>query len=195
MIAWINLAVLVFASLFFLYFYVLSVSPAAFEKVIGPNAYRRCGHFRVVAILFEALTVISYVIYYFYPLPAPLPQTFPWSWWLSGLVAIMIGVPAIYLMVVGMRDAGEEAIRPKAEHTMYAGIYEKIRHPQSAGEVFLWLVLGFLLKSPFLVLFSFIYFPIFLVMCLAEEQDLILRFGDPYVQYMRTTGAFLPKRT
>jgi hypothetical protein len=35
MIAWINLAVLVFATLFFLYFYFLSVSPAALENVAG----------------------------------------------------------------------------------------------------------------------------------------------------------------
>jgi protein-S-isoprenylcysteine O-methyltransferase Ste14 len=194
MIAWINLAVLIFSSLLFLYFYVLSVSPAAFERVIGPEAYRRCGHLRVVAILFEVVTVCGYVVYYFYPLPVPWPQTFTWPWWLSGLVGVVIGVPATYLMVVGMKDAGEEAIRPKAEHTMYSGIYEKVRHPQAAGEVFLWLVIAFLLHSPFLVLFSLIYFPIFLVMCLAEDHDLILRFGDPYAEYIRTTGAFFPKR-
>ena len=35
MIAWINFAVLIFATLFFLYFYFLSVSPAALENVIG----------------------------------------------------------------------------------------------------------------------------------------------------------------
>ena len=38
MITWINFAVLIFASLLFLYYYQLSVSPAALEKLIGPKA-------------------------------------------------------------------------------------------------------------------------------------------------------------
>lgn len=94
----------------------------------------------------------------------------------------------------GMKDAGEEAITPKAEHTMYGGIYEKIRHPQAAGEVFLWWVIAFLLHSPFLALFSFVYIPIFLIMCWAEEHDLLLRYGEAYAEYCRNTGAFIPRK-
>jgi protein-S-isoprenylcysteine O-methyltransferase Ste14 len=44
-----------------------------------------------------------------------------------------------------------------------------------------------------LALFSFVYFPIFLIMCWAEERDLILRYGDAYIAYYRKTGAFFPK--
>jgi len=165
MIAWINFAVLIFATLFFLYFYFLSVSPAALENVIGPVAYHRCGRFRVVAIIFEFVTLVNYVLYRFYPLPVPLPNAFPWPWWVSTLIALVIGVPSIALMVIGMKDAGEEAVIPKKEHTMYGGIYNRIRHPQAAGEVFGWLWIAFLLHSPFLVAFSLIYFPVFLIMC------------------------------
>ena len=42
MIAWVNFAVLIFSTLFFLYFYFLSVGPAALEKVRGEAAYRLC---------------------------------------------------------------------------------------------------------------------------------------------------------
>jgi len=193
MTAWVNLAVLVFSTLLFLYYYELSVSPAALEKLTGPGAYRRCGRYRVVAVLFEMITVVNYLVYYFCPLPTPLPERFPWAWWISFGIAILIGLPSIYLMVIGMRDAGEEAIRPKREHSLYSGIYEKIRHPQAAGEVFVWLALAFLLHSPFLALFSLVYFPIFLLMCWAEDRDLILRFGEDYLRYARRTGAFFPK--
>ena len=96
-------------------------------------------------------------------------------------------------MVKGMIDAGEEAVRPKKEHTMYSGIYKKIRHPQAAGEVFLWWVVALWVNSPFLFIFSFIFVPIFLIMCLAEEQDLLIRYGESYADYMRQTGAFFPK--
>ncbi|MFH1523615.1 MAG: hypothetical protein ABIF04_01505 [Chloroflexota bacterium] len=38
---------------------------------------------------------------------------------------------------IELRDAGEEAMRPKKDHVMYADIYTRIRHPQAVGEVFL----------------------------------------------------------
>lgn len=193
MVAWINFAILVLASIIFIYFYVLSVGPAALEMVIGPNAYTRCGRYRIVAMIFESITVINFIIYRFYPLPVPLPDSFPWSYWISLFIAISIGIPTIVLMVIGMLHAGKETAVPDKTHGMNAGIYMKIRHPQVAGEVFSWMWIGFLLNSPFLVLFSLIYFPIFLIMCVAEEQDLLLRFGEPYAEYMRKTGAFFPK--
>lgn len=194
MIAWINFAVLLLASLLFLYFYIRSASPATLEKVLGPSAYARCGSDRIIASVFELIIVINYVIYYYYPLPTPLPDKFPWLWWLSAVIAAAIGIPALILMTIGLKHAGEEALRPKKEHTMYGGIYTKIRHPQAIGEVFLWWVIAFLLHSPFLTLFSFIYIPIFIMLCFAEEQDLLWRYGDAYAEYCKQTGAFWPKK-
>lgn len=194
MISWINFFVLLFSSLFFLYFYVISVSPATREKVIGPVAYQRCGRDRLIAALFESIAAVCYVIFIFYPLESPLPLKFPWAYWISALIAALIGLPALGLMFRGMRDAGAETLSPEKRHTMYTGIYTKIRHPQAVGEVFIWLVMALLLNSPFLALFSLLYFPIFMVMCFAEEQDLIWRYGDDYVEYLKNTGAFWPKR-
>ena len=195
MFAWINFAIMFFASLLFLYFYVRSASPAGREKLIGPRAYRLCFYDRLISGAFELVITINYILYYFFPLPTPLPDQFPWAWWISLVIAALIGIPATILMLIGVRDAGEEAIRPKKEHTMYGGIYAKIRHPQAVGEVFLFAVIGLLLHSPFLTIFSLIYFPIFILMCYAEEQDLMLRYGDSYVEYCKQTGAFWPKRS
>jgi len=192
MINWINFAILIFASLMFLYYYVLSVSPATRAKVLGPAAYARCARDRIVAGVYMGITVINYIVYIFFPLATMLPEKFPWPWWVSALLAAVIGIPSIILMMLGMRDAGEETMRPKKEHTMYSGIYTKIRHPQAAGEVFSWLAIAFLLHSPFLAVFSLIYFPIFLIMCFAEEQDLLWRYGDAYAEYYKRTGAFWP---
>lgn len=192
MIAWINFAMLIFASLLFLYYYVLSASPATREKILGPAAYAICGRDRLISGIFEGITVINYIVYIFYPLPTPLSEKFPWAWWVSVIIAAGIGVPSMLLMFIGMRDAGEETLRPKKEHTLYSGIYAKIRHPQAAGEVFVWLAISFLLNSPFLAVFSLIYFPIFLMLCLAEEQDLLWRYGDSYAEYCKKTRAFWP---
>lgn len=193
MFAWINFAVLIFATLFFLYFYFLSVGPAALEKVTGVEAYRRCGQYRMVAMIFEAVTVVNYVLYRFFPLSTPLPEYFPWPWWVSIIIAVLVGVPSMWLMFAGLKDAGEEAALPKKEHAMYGGIYAKIRHPQAVGEVFAWLWIAFLLHSPFLTLFSLVYFPIFILFCYAEERDLLLRYGDAYAEYCKRIGAFFPR--
>jgi protein-S-isoprenylcysteine O-methyltransferase Ste14 len=194
MIAWINFAVLLFSSILLLYFYVLSARPAAQEKLIGARAYQRCYYYRLIATAFELVITANYILYYFFPLPTPLPDMFPWPWWVSIVIALVIGIPALTLMMAGVFHAGEEAIRPKKEHALYGGIYAKIRHPQAAGEVFLFAVIGLLLHSPFLTLFSLIYFPILAMMCFAEEQDLMLRYGDSYAEYCRRTGAFWPRK-
>lgn len=195
MFAWINFALMSFSSLLFLFFYVRSVSPAGREKIIGPRAYQQCFYDRMISGAFELVITINYILYYFFPLPTPLPEKFPWAWWISVVMAVLIGIPAIVLMLIGLRDAGEEAMRPKKEHTMYGGIYAKIRHPQAVGEVFLFPVMAILLHSPFLTLFSLIYFPIFILLCYSEEQDLLLRYGDVYAEYCKRTGAFWPRRS
>jgi protein-S-isoprenylcysteine O-methyltransferase Ste14 len=85
-------------------------------------------------------------------------------------------------------------MHPKKLHSMYGGIYTKLRHPQAEGEVFLFPVMALLLQSPFLLIFSLIYFPLFLILCYAEEQDLLLRYGSAYTEYCRKTCAFWPKK-
>lgn len=69
-------------------------------------------------------------------------------------------------------------------------INTKMRHPQATGEVFLFWVTALLLNSPFLAIFSLIYIPMFIITTYAEEQDLLLRYGDAYAEYRRNTGAF-----
>ena len=192
-VAWINFIVLVISTLLTLYFYVKSVGPAALEQRIGSEAYKKCTRYRSIAGLFMGVVTTNYILYVFFPLPIPLPPTFPWSWWVSALIAAIIAIPSGYLFVRGMRDAGEETMITKKEHTMYGGIYQKIRHPQAIGEMPIWWVIAFLFHSPFLVLYSFAWIPIFIAMCKAEEHDLLIRYGEPYAEYQEQTGFMLPK--
>jgi methanethiol S-methyltransferase len=194
MYAWINFAVMLIATVLFVFLYVRSARPAGREMVIGPEAYQLCFYDRLVAGTFEFIISANYILYFFYPLGTPLPEKFPWSWWISLVIAALIGIPATALMVRGIIDAGEETMHPKKEHTMYGGIYTRLRHPQAVGEVFLFPVIAILLHSPFLTLFSLIYFPLFVMICYAEEQDLLLRYGDAYADYCKRTGAFWPKK-
>ncbi len=178
----------------FLIFYVQSASPARLEQMIGEKAYSKCKTYRLIASTFESVTIINYILYYFYPLPLNLPLTLPWSYLISIIAALLILIIGLYLMYLGIRDAGEETIEPKKEHTLYGGIYETVRHPQAIGESVLWFPFALFLNSPFLVIYSFIWFPILYIMCLAEERDLIIRYGQPYLDYRDRVGFLIPKR-
>ena len=193
MIAWINFAILVISTSLCLVFYVKSAGPATLEKKIGPVAYRKCTRYRFISSIFMGIASLNYAVYFFYPLPTSLPQAFPWPWWISAVMAVSLALPGGYLFGRGARDAGEETMVVKKEHTLYGGLYEKMRHPQAAGELLFWWVLSFLLHSPFLALFSLIWIPIFYAMCLAEEKDLTLRYGEAYEAYRNRTGFLLPR--
>jgi protein-S-isoprenylcysteine O-methyltransferase Ste14 len=190
---WLNFVSIIIFSFLFTFLYVKSVSPAALEKRIGPSAYHRCAVYRVISSIFMIVVVANYILYHRFPLPLPLPRTFPWPWWLSAGIAALIAVPSLYLMIRGVRDAGEETMTPKPEHAMYGGIYTRIRHPQAVGELPLWWVLAFSVHSPFLALFSFFYVPVWYYMCVAEERDLLIRYGTAYEEYRAKTGFWLPK--
>jgi protein-S-isoprenylcysteine O-methyltransferase Ste14 len=193
MIAWLNFSILVASSVLFSFYYVRSVRPAALEKKLGQVAYEKCAWYRNVSAFFMMTACANYVLYYWFPLPLPLPRTFPWAWKISAAAAVVIAIPSLYLMYRGIKDAGEETMRPKKEHGMYGGIYEKIRHPQAVGELPLWWVIAFLVHSPFLVLLSFAYAPIWYYWCRAEEKDLLIRYGPAYAKYMDQVGFWFPK--
>jgi protein-S-isoprenylcysteine O-methyltransferase Ste14 len=194
MIAWTNFVVLLLATLLTAFFYIISTGPAALERKIGVKAYAKCTRYRAASGVFMTLAGVNYVIYSFHPLPLPLPRVFPWPYLMSALIAVAIALPAGYLWVRGMIDAGEETMVVKKEHRLYGGIYGRIRHPQAAGEVWYWWVFAFLCNSPFLAIYSLVWLPIFHLMCQAEEKDLVIRYGKDYELYMKSTGMYLPKR-
>jgi len=195
MIPLINFFVLIASSILFTIFYVKSVSPADLENKIGPSAFKKCATYRLVASCFMMVVAVNYIIYYWFPLPLPLANAFPWFWSISAFIVVIIAAPSSYLMYRGAKDAGEETMKPKREHEMYGGIYERIRHPQAVAELGLWWAIAFLVHSPFLVLFTFLYIPVWYYFCVAEEKDLIVRYGTAYEAYCKRTGFWLPKRS
>ncbi len=194
MLNWINLIVLFISTALMAFFYIRSVGPAKLEQRIGEIAYKKCGNYRIIASVFEVIVIVNYIIYIFLPLHILIPQFFIWDYWISVILSIVILIPSLYIMLKGVKDAGREALFPDKEHTLYKGIYEKIRHPQALGEVFIWWAVALLLNSPFLFLYSIVWFPLFYWFCKAEEKDLIIRYGESYNHYKKRTGMFFPKR-
>jgi methanethiol S-methyltransferase len=194
MTAWTNVILMVATALLSIYFYCISVGQASLEKKIGRKAYEKSTRYRWISIILMVIHLIQYVIYVFYPLDLPIPETFPWAWWINLLIAVIIALPASVLMKKAIRYAGLESVITKKKHRLFRGVYRKIRHPMALAELpFIW-SLAFLLNSPFLVLFSFIWVPLFYFMCVTEEKDLVIRYGKPYIRYKSSTGMFFPKR-
>lgn len=194
LIEWVNLLLLIFFTIIALYYYIKSVQPAKLEQEIGEIAYEKCERYRVYASIPFLFFFVSYVLYVFYPLPLPIPNELPWDYSISIILAIIIAIPSFALMGLGVRAAGTETYSPQKEHKMYGGIYNRIRHPQSLGEVWAAHFLGLLLNRTFLFLFAFVWIPIFYYMTVVEERDLILRYGQPYVEYRERVGMYFPKR-
>jgi protein-S-isoprenylcysteine O-methyltransferase Ste14 len=194
MIEWINVSILIASTGLMALFYIKSVGPAKLEQKIGEIAYKKCGNYRIIASVFELITVFNFILYFYYPLPIPIPQFFIWEYWISVVLSFVILIPSLYIMLKGVKDAGREALFPDKKHTLYEGIYKKIRHPQALGEVFIWWAAALLLNSPFLFLYSIVWFPIFYWFCKAEEKDLVIRYGNAYLEYKKQTGMFIPKK-
>lgn len=191
-VAWINVVVLFVSTIGFVWVYVLSAGPAALEKKIGESAYKRCTFYRFASGLFIVVILVCYGMYFFYPLPG-IPQWFPWPWWLTLAGCAVVSLPFFWIWFLGVKDAGRESMIPDKRHTLNSGIYLHIRHPQAVGEHAVWVLIGVATHSPFLALYSLIWIPAAVVMSMAEERDLIIRYGAPYEEYRARTGAFLPK--
>jgi protein-S-isoprenylcysteine O-methyltransferase Ste14 len=194
MLSEINLIVLILSTALLAFFYIKSVFPATLSQKVGLKAYTRCAYYRITASIFEFVTILNYLFYFFLPLPINFPQFFIWDYWISIVIALVIFFPSLYIMLKGVKDAGREALFPDKDYSLYSGVYEKIRHPQALGEAFIWWSVALILNSPFLFIYSIVWFPLFYWFCKVEEKDLVVRYGKSYLDYKERTGMFFPRR-
>lgn len=83
--------------------------------------------------------------------------------------------------------------RAQREHRVAdTGPYARIRHPQYVA--FVLVMFGFLLQWPTLITLAL--FPVLLIvyarLAHQEERDVLVEFGEAYVQYRERTPAFIP---
>ncbi len=194
MFEWINFALILFSLAMFAFFYSLSTLPVTLSERRGERAWKECGIYRFIAILFEFAATIFIFLWICYPIP-PMDWPIHQHWWVGVIIAIIIAIPSTAFMIVGMLHAGKEISTPSKETPMYGGIYNHIRHPQTLGEMSLFIALGFAVNSWFMVLvltaYVLLYTPIMIII---EEKDLIKRFGESYLEYRKRAGALWPKR-
>ncbi|MHA1698101.1 MAG: methyltransferase family protein [Promethearchaeota archaeon] len=188
-----NFLVLISALILFAVFYSLSLIPVKLSKKYGDESWDKCGRYRLVASIIESITVFNIIIWVFFPIPGLYFPIFS-EIWISIIVGGLIIVPFGVIMYKGMKDAGTETIRPSKETGLYGGIYNYIRHPQTLGEFPMFPIFGLMANSWTIffigLIFIIIYTPI---MIKIEEDDLVRRFGDEYIEYKRNTGCLFPR--
>jgi protein-S-isoprenylcysteine O-methyltransferase Ste14 len=175
------------------FLYVKSVGPAqmGYEKVKDP--YALCRQFRTRSIVAKVLAFLFFILNRYLPLATVYSVPFRWPQWLLFSLALLLGIPGLTLMITGLQDLGSESYAPdKTNKLITSGIYRTIRHPQSY-EALLWPAIALGLNSQLMLALSALWIPLGIIMAMAEETDLVIRFGEPYIKYRAKTGMFFPK--
>ena len=139
------------------------------------------------------LGVLTYVVY---------PPWMAWSTlvlpgWARGM-GVLLGlamVPVAYWVFSTLGSNVSETVLTKERHELVtAGPYRLIRHPLYAMGIGLFLAVGLMAASWFILLFALIGLAsIRLVVVPLEERALEAKFGDAYRSYRQRTGALLPR--
>jgi len=173
--------------------YVASVHPAQMEYEKIPDAYALCRRNRMGSMILMALAFIFFIATRYMPLASVYAAPFGWPRWVSFFFALLLGIPGLSLLITGLQDLGSESYMPaKANKLKTRGIYKLIRHPQ-AYEALLWPAIAFGMNSQYLLALAAPWLLLEVIMVMAEETDLLIRFGDAYIKYRAKTGMFLPK--
>jgi protein-S-isoprenylcysteine O-methyltransferase Ste14 len=117
-----------------------------------------------------------------------------WLRWVS-VGAGLCTMPAVHWVLRTLGRNVSETVLTKSRHELVTrGPYRWIRHPLYTTAIGLFLALGLIAANWFVLLCALIALAsIRLVVVPLEERQLLARFGSEYGQYMRTTGAMLPR--
>jgi protein-S-isoprenylcysteine O-methyltransferase Ste14 len=89
--------------------------------------------------------------------------------------------------------SGRNTEKQLADELNTTGIYSIVRHPLYLGNFFMWLGVAFLTENMwFTGLFVFLYWVYYERIMFAEEQFLRKKFGSIYIDWAKTTPAFIP---
>jgi protein-S-isoprenylcysteine O-methyltransferase Ste14 len=111
---------------------------------------------------------------------------------LAGLFAMVLGY-AIFLWSVVVRGRYATSWQMPADHKLVEwGPYRYVRHPSYLG-YFLMFAGFFMLWQEALAMIPLIAIPGYVLITQREEEMLLARFGDRYLQYQKNVGRFFPK--
>jgi protein-S-isoprenylcysteine O-methyltransferase Ste14 len=120
-----------------------------------------------------------------------MPQTLRWL----GLGLGVLTVPAVHWVLRTLGRNVTETVLTKERHELVTGgPYRWIRHPLYTTGLTLFLALGLMAGSWFVLLATVLAFALLRALVIPrEEQGLLAKFGDRYQAYMLRTGRLMPR--
>ncbi len=118
-----------------------------------------------------------------------------WLRWLGVALGVAV-VPTVHVVLSALGRNVSETVLTKASHELVThGPYHWVRHPLYTTGITLFLALGLIAASWFIVLLAIVALVLIrLVVIPREEHELAKRFGGSYQHYQRRTGAMLPSK-
>ena len=116
-----------------------------------------------------------------------------WARWLGVAIGILCAV-LVYWLFSSIGSGITPTSATRKEHKLVtSGIYRWVRHPLYSVGSSLFVAFGMMADNWFIAALGILTFILMAIRLPKEENNLIEKFGDEYREYMKTTGAFLPK--
>ncbi len=120
-----------------------------------------------------------------------LPSSLRWM----GAAVATLALPGVFwtLRALGT-NVSETVLTKSTQKLVKSGPYRWVRHPLYAVGIALFIGVGLMSDSGFILAFAILALVLIrLVVIPLEERELMTRFGDEYRIYMRGTGRLLPR--
>jgi protein-S-isoprenylcysteine O-methyltransferase Ste14 len=118
-----------------------------------------------------------------------------WLRWMGVGLGVCV-VPAVHWVLTALGSNVSETVLTKDRHELVSSVgpYRWIRHPLYTTGIALFLALGLMSASWFILALALVALvAIRTVVVPREERELVARFGSKYQEYRRVTGALLPR--
>lgn len=116
-----------------------------------------------------------------------------WVRWLGVGIGIICALLIYWLFSsIGSGITPTSATR-QTHRLVTRGIYRWVRHPLYSVGSSMFVAFGLMADNWFIAALGILTFILMAIRLPKEEANLIEKFGDEYREYMKTTGAFLPK--
>jgi protein-S-isoprenylcysteine O-methyltransferase Ste14 len=118
-----------------------------------------------------------------------------WLRW-TGVGLGLCAVPAVHWVLSSLGSNVSETVLTKDSHELVSstGPYRWIRHPLYATGITLFLALGLMMASWFILAMALVALVLIrTVVVPREERELVARFGSGYEEYRKRTGAMIPR--
>jgi protein-S-isoprenylcysteine O-methyltransferase Ste14 len=157
---------------------------------------REGGFFMAIRAVVSFLLFFPVIGYLAFPLRMTWASFDPpvWIRW-AGFILGLLTIPMIAWVSRSLGRNVSETVLTKREHQLViAGPYQWVRHPLYTTGICLFVALGLIEASWFVLFMAGVAALLVLTMVIpAEERALVAKFGDQYRAYMARTGRLLPR--